>query len=161
MNFSYSSSHLLNKDKFKSLSLGKIKNDNYEKKIDIKDYKSKDINKVKNSVFNNKINYCEIKKVKKDNFIQENISILRKYNELERNYSNLNNDYIEIQNELKNKNQLISDFQKLTENGLTQAIGTQTLTLLNEAGASLDYSLEIVNGIQGQSTKPIPLLFFR
>lgn len=36
----------------------------------------------------------------------------------------------------------------LTENGLTQAIGTQTLTLLNEAGASLDYSLEIVNGIQ-------------
>ena len=117
MNFSYSSSHLLNKDKFKSLSLGKIKNDNYEKKIDIKDYKSKDINKVKNFVFNNKINYCEIKKVKKDNFIQENISILRKYNELERNYSNLNNDYIEIQNELKNKNQLISDFQKLTENG--------------------------------------------
>jgi hypothetical protein len=117
LNFSYSSYHFLNKDKFKSLYLEKIKNDNYEKKIDINDYKSKDINKVKNSVFNNKINYCEIKKVKKDNFIQENISILRKYNELERNYSNLNNDYIEIQNELKNKNQLISDFQKLTENG--------------------------------------------
>ena len=117
MNFSYSSSHLLNKEKFKSLSLGKIMNDNYEKKYDIKDYKSKEITIAKNSVFNNKINYCEIKKVNKDNCIQENISVLRKYKELERNYSNLNNDYIEIQNELKNKNRLISDFQKLTENG--------------------------------------------
>ena len=92
-------------------------NDNYEKKYDIKDYKSKEITLAKNSVFNNKINYCEIKKVNKDNCIQENISVLRKYKELERNYSNLNNDYIEIQNELKNKNRLISDFQKLTENG--------------------------------------------
>ena len=117
MNFSHSSSHLLNKEKFKSLSLGKIMNDNYEKKYDIKDYKSKEITIAKNSVFNNKINYCEIKKVNKDNCIQENISVLRKYKELERNYSNLNNDYIEIQNELKNKNRLISDFQKLTENG--------------------------------------------
>ena len=117
MNFSYSSSHLLNKEKIKSLSIGKMINDNYKKNYDIKDYKSKEINKVKNSVLNNKINCCDFNKEKKDNFIQENISVLKKYKELERKYSNLNNDYMEIQNELKEKNRLMSDFQKLTENG--------------------------------------------
>ena len=117
MNFSYSSSHLLNKEKIKSLSIGKMINDNYKKNYDIKDYKSKEINKVKNTVLNNKINCCDFNKVKKDNFIQENISVLKKYKELERKYSNLNNDYMEIQNELKEKNRLMSDFQKLTENG--------------------------------------------
>ena len=117
MNFSYSSSHLLNKEKIKSLSIGKMINDNYKKNYDIKDYKSKEINKVKNSVLNNKINHCDFNKEKKDNFIQENISVLKKYKELERKYSNLNNDYMEIQNELKEKNRLMSDFQKLTENG--------------------------------------------
>ena len=117
MNFSYSSSHLLNKEKIKSLSIGKMINDNYKKNYDIKDYKSKEINKVKNSVLNNKINCCDFNKEKKDNFIQENISVLKKHKELERKYSNLNNDYMEIQNELKEKNRLMSDFQKLTENG--------------------------------------------
>ena len=117
MNFSYSSSHLLNKEKIKSLSIGKMINDNYKKNYDIKDYKSKEINKVKNTVLNNKINCCDFNKEKKDNFIQENISVLKKYKELERKYSNLNNDYMEIQNELKEKNRLMSDFQKLTENG--------------------------------------------
>ena len=117
MNFSYSSSHLLNKEKIKSLSIGKMINDNYKKNYDIKNYKSKEINKVKNSVLNNKINCCDFNKEKKDNFIQENISVLKKYKELERKYSNLNNDYMEIQNELKEKNRLMSDFQKLTENG--------------------------------------------
>lgn len=37
----------------------------------------------------------------------------------------------------------------LTENNVSQPIGTAEITLINSSGASLDYSLEITNGTQG------------
>jgi chromosome segregation ATPase len=87
------------------------------KNNDFFDFQNKEIKKLKNSVISyKKINGELNKKVQRnDNSFIENSIILRKYKELENNYSSLNNDYLEIQENLKEKNKIISDFQQLTE----------------------------------------------
>ena len=119
MNSSYSSPHFFNVDKFRVQSLKNSINENYVKSKNLIESKTKEIKKLQNSVIAYQKSFSELNRkiLKNDNLSVENSTVLRKYKELEKQYFNLNKDYLEIQDDLREKNKLISDYQKLTENG--------------------------------------------
>ncbi len=119
MNSSYSSPHFFNVDKFRVQSLKNSMNENYVKSKNLIESKTKEIKKLQNSVIAYQKSFSELNRkiLKNDNLSVENSTVLRKYKELEKQYFNLNKDYLEIQVDLREKNKLISDYQKLTENG--------------------------------------------
>ena len=119
MNSSNSSPHFLNVDKFKVQSLNNSINKNYVKSKNLIESKTKEIKKLQNSVIAYQKSFSELNRkiLKNDNLSVENSTVLRKYKELEKQYCNLNKDYLQIQDDLREKNKLISDYQKLTENG--------------------------------------------
>ena len=119
MNSSYSSPHFFNVDKFRVQSLKNSMNENYVKSKNLIESKTKEIKKLQNSVIAYQKSFSELNRkiLKNDNLSVENSTVLRKYKELEKQFFNLNKDYLEIQDDLREKNKLISDYQKLTENG--------------------------------------------
>ena len=119
MNSSYSSPHFFNVDKFRVQSLKNSINENYVKSKNLIESKTKEIKKLQNSVIAYQKSFSELNRkiLKNDNLSVENSTVLRKYKELEKQFFNLNKDYLEIQDDLREKNKLISDYQKLTENG--------------------------------------------
>ena len=119
MNSSNSSPHFLNVDKFKVQSLNNSINKNYVKSKNLIESKTKEIKKLQNSVIAYQKSFSELNRkiLKNDNLSVENSTVLRKYKELEKQYCNLNKDFLQIQDDLREKNKLISDYQKLTENG--------------------------------------------
>ena len=119
MNSSYSSPHFFNVDKFRVQSLKNSINENYVKSKNLIESKTKEIKKLQNSVIAYQKSFSELNRkiLKNDNLSVENSTVLRKYKELEKQYCNLNKDYLQIQDDLREKNKLISDYQKLTENG--------------------------------------------
>ena len=119
MNSSYSSPHFFNVDKFRVQSLKNSINENHVKSKNLIESKTKEIKKLQNSVIAYQKSFSELNRkiLKNDNLSVENSTVLRKYKELEKQFFNLNKDYLEIQDDLREKNKLISDYQKLTENG--------------------------------------------
>ena len=119
MNSSYSSPHFFNVDKFRVQSLKNSINENYVKSKNLIESKTKEIKKLQNSVIAYQKSFSELNRkiLKNDNLSVENSTVLRKYKELEKQFFNLNKDYLQIQDDLREKNKLISDYQKLTENG--------------------------------------------
>ena len=162
---SYSSPLIFSSEKLYSYTQRNSLKKNMIKNNDFFDFQNKEIKKLKNSVISyKKINGELNKKVQRnDNSFIENSIILRKYKELENNYSSLNNDYLEIQENLKEKNKIISDFQQLTEKDTIKfkQLNIQNNELKNviKANELSNNNLRELNKLQEQKIKELEMKY--